>query len=126
MKLPLPVGQLPFPCSPSMPLKMAVIQDGIALCQELHDTLKPVGLFPALTGGLLYKAGERKDIDIVIYRHRQHYDIMPEMTHQIFVDALKKAGVETLTCYGFVTKAKWNGFDVDIFNPESITGDDYV
>lgn len=75
-----------------------------------------VGIFPALTGGLLYKDGERKDIDIVLYRHRQKIDSFEVVD---FVKELGELGIEITGFYGFVTKAKWNGMTVDIFNPET-------
>ena len=94
--------------------KMATQKDGIELCKLIHENVK--GAFPALTGGLLYKDGERKDIDIVLYRHRQDCD--PVETTE-FEAVLSSIGIKIIQCYGFVTKAKWNGFDVDIFNPET-------
>lgn len=96
--------------------KMATTNDGLDLCKILHEKLIGCGFFPALTGGLLYKGGERKDIDIVIYRHRQQvegFEISDISNH------LADVGVEVIECYGFVTKAIWNGFSVDLFNPET-------
>ncbi len=88
---------------------------GIELRKSLYDALEPNGYFPALTGGLLYKQGERKDIDIVIYRHRQrHSDFdMPDI-----FDILEDCGLSDFECFGFVTKAKWGSVTVDLFNPE--------
>ena len=96
-------------------------QDGIKLCGILWSKLNDRGYFPALTGGLLYKEGERKDIDIVIYRHRQKHQQF-EMT-DIF-ELLEECGLYDLQHFGFVTKAKWRGVVVDLFNPESVSGAD--
>lgn len=91
-------------------------KDGVELCRKLYPLLKEVGIFPAITGGLLYKDGERKDIDILLYRHRQErcdfevIDLAP---------LLSIAGVIVKESFGFVTKAEWKGFEVDIFNPET-------
>ena len=91
---------------------------GIALCKILYENLKGLGIFPALTGGLLYKEGMRKDIDIVLFRHRQ--DVKSFETNQYDIkSALSKSGVEITGFYGFVTKALWNGIVVDLFNPET-------
>ena len=91
---------------------------GMALCKILYENLKGLGIFPALTGGLLYKEGFRKDIDIVLYRHRQ--DVQSFETNQDDIkQALLKSGVEITGFYGFVTKAKWKGIVVDLFNPET-------
>ena len=91
-------------------------QKGIELCQKIHKKLLGYGYFPALTGGLLYKEGERKDIDIVIYRHRQ--DVAAFEMRDI-EDHLIDIGFYGFNYFGFVTKAKWKGLDVDLFNPEA-------
>ena len=86
------------------------------LCNKLYVLLEPLGYYPALTGGLLYKEGARKDIDILIYRNRQkaqHFETV-DITEQ-----LSSIGVDITASFGFVTKAKWEGFIVDIFNPET-------
>lgn len=96
--------------------KVATLEDGITLCKILEQTLKEAGLFPALTGGLLYKDGGRKDIDIVLYRHRQQLD---QFEVEMIQPLLAKVDITVTGFYGFVTKAKWRGFVVDIFNPET-------
>lgn len=95
---------------------MVTQNSGIELCRILHENLKPEGFFPALTGGLLYKDGERKDIDIVIYRHRQD---RCKFEMQEIEKQLEKCGLYEFEFYGFVTKAKWRGIVVDLFNPET-------
>jgi hypothetical protein len=96
--------------------KIATIEDGITLCKILEKVLRGAGLFPALTGGLLYKEGGRKDIDIVLYRHRQQLECFEV---ELIESLLESVGVTVTGFYGFVTKAKWEGFVVDIFNPET-------
>ena len=96
--------------------KYCTQQDGVRLCELLHEKLQPLGYFPALTGGLLYKEGNRKDIDIIIYRHRQKVEKFETTDIQL---ALLEVGVNITGFYGFVTKAEWQGFTVDIFNPET-------
>ncbi len=95
---------------------LATKNEGMELCKILHESLSQKGFYPALTGGLLYKDGARKDIDIIIYRNRQQHAGF-EM-HNIEHD-LNECGVFIDECYGFVTKAKWKGFTIDLFNPES-------
>ncbi len=106
---------LPFPEKVKLENPCAQ-DDGVYLCQQLYRVLQPKGFFPALTGGLLYKEGLRKDIDIVIYRHRQKIDAFETKD---LADVLLEAGVEITNYFGFVTKAKWKGYSVDIFNPET-------
>jgi len=91
-------------------------QDGITLCKILYDKLSPLGYYPALTGGLLYKEGGRKDIDIVIFRNRQQHSSFE--TIDLYL-VLSEVGVYIDKSYGFVTKAKWKEFTIDLFNPET-------
>lgn len=94
---------------------------GIDLCKALYEKLSPHGFFPALTGGLLYKEGSRKDCDIVIFRHRQNVQPfeLVEIEH-----LLVECGFTDIRHHGFVTKANMGIFPVDIFNPESKNGTD--
>lgn len=94
---------------------MVSIEKGIELCRVIYNKLSPHGFYPSLTGGLLYKDGQRKDIDIVIYRNRQQAPYEMEGIEEL----LSKCGLSDFNYYGFVTKAKWQGFTVDLFNPES-------
>ena len=49
--------------------------EAIALCKDLEAFAPEYGCHVALTGGLLYKDGPRKDVDIVLYRVRQVSEI---------------------------------------------------
>lgn len=88
---------------------------GIELCKKLYEVMQGAGIYPALTGGCLYKDGNRKDIDVLLYRNRQQSTF--EIEDLEFL--LKRAGLTDFNHYGFVTKAKWNGITVDLFNPET-------
>lgn len=101
---------------PPPPSTSCTLEDGIELCKILHEELHSKGYFPALTGGLLYKEGKRKDIDIVLYRHRQ--DVTDFETIDL-LNALSKVGVQITGSNGFITKATWKGKIVDLFNPET-------
>ena len=90
--------------------------EAIELCNKLYLQLERFGYFPALTGGQLYKTGGRKDIDIVIYRHRQK---VANFEMKDIKSNLEEIGITDINFYGFVTKCKWKGFRVDLFNPES-------
>ena len=95
-------------------------KDGIVLCQRLNQFLNKK-YFVALTGGLIFQQGERKDIDIIIYRNRA---TMPFETIQLGV-TLTAFGFTNLRYYGFVTKCEWEGHSVDILHPESDSEFDY-
>lgn len=93
------------------------------LCKKIYDNLSPKGVYPALTGGTLYKEGERKDIDILIYFKRQN---KPYETIDLRKDLLK-IGLTDIRCItGYVTKARYRGVDVDILNPETLGEEDYA
>ena len=86
------------------------------LCAQLYRVLEPHGYYPALTGGLLYKEGDRKDIDIIIYRNRQKVQSFETVD---IADLLAEVNLNITASFGFVTKAEWFGNVVDIFNPET-------
>jgi hypothetical protein len=97
-------------------VKKATLEKGIELCEAIYLELGNLGYFPALTGGSLYKEGKRKDIDIVIYRHRQKVDKFEMRDIKL---NLENIGLTEFQFYSFVTKAKWQGFCVDLLNPET-------
>lgn len=117
----------PPPAPPAVPVFVAdkpkaSIYTATKLCEKLYEALEPFGFYPALTGGCLYKGEKRKDIDVIIYRNRAQnkgFEISD------LSGILSKINVEILHCHGFVTKAKYDGFDVDILNPETKKGDNY-
>ncbi len=96
-------------------------KQGIEICEEIYPTLSSLGYFPALTGGLLYKEGERKDCDIVIFRHRQDNK---QFELREIENILKEVGFTNLRHYGFVTKAQYKEHDVDLFNPETCSSNE--
>ena len=105
------MNNLLFPLKTTATIKQAVI-----LCESLYEKLSPLGFYPALTGGLLYKGDNRKDIDIVIFRNRQGVDSFEIIE---LVAALKSCNLTNFKHYGFVTKCEYQGLQVDLFNPET-------
>ena len=47
------------------------LKEGVELCRQIEEICPQYGCHVALTGGTLYKDGERKDLDLLIYRIRQ-------------------------------------------------------
>lgn len=103
----LPIEQAKKECTKEIAFK---------LCRDLYSILEPKGFYPALTGGLLYKDGERKDIDIIIYRNRQKVESFETVD---IAELLAQVGLNITASFGFVTKADYHGLVVDIFNPET-------
>lgn len=97
---------------------MANINQAIELSKVIKDALGGK-YFPALTGGALYKEGERKDIDFVIYRHREN----PVMDMIEVAGLLEKVGFTDFRHYGWCTKCNSpDGASLDLFDPEACEG----
>jgi len=92
--------------------------EAIELCKIIELIAPKFGCHVALTGGLLYKEGERKDCDILFYRIRQveKIDMDGLFSALALLDVIKQSGV------GFVFKATYHGKCIDMFFPESIDG----
>lgn len=95
-------------------------QAAIALCRQIEDVCPPFGCHVALTGGALYKDGERKDADILFYRIRQ----TPEIDVVGLMGALEGIGIIPGKDYGWCHKAAYEGRPIDFFFPER-AGDEY-
>lgn len=89
-------------------------EPAIALCRQIETMCPQFGCHVALTGGLLYKDGERKDADILFYRIRQVETIDVDG----LMEALKAIGVRPLQDRGWVYKAHYLGQPIDFFFPE--------
>jgi hypothetical protein len=86
----------------------------IELCTKIYDHSSIFRVYPALTGGTLYKDGERKDIDIVLYGDS------PEITLGTVANILNNVNVTIIKMYGRVTKCTYKGVDVDIILPSHV------
>lgn len=94
--------------------------EALDLCRQIEAFCPSFGCHVALTGGLLYKDGPRKDADILFYRIRQ----VENIDVSGLLVALEQIGVVKKSGFGFVHKAEFNGKGVDLFFPES-AGDYY-
>ena len=94
-------------------------EEAIQLCRLLEALAPTFGCHVALTGGCLYKDGERKDCDILLYRIRQ---VSAIDTEGLFA-ALSLIGFEGIAGFGWVFKAKYKGKSVDLFFPEEVGGE---
>ena len=94
---------------------MWTTEKAIELCKVVEAIAPEYGLHVALTGGLLYKDGPRKDCDILLYRIRE---VNQPNWNGLWI-ALAGVGVVLDADFGWCKKAKWNGLDVDIFDPDA-------
>lgn len=96
--------------------------EALELCRKIELVCPQFGCHVALTGGLLYKKGERKDCDILFYRIRQRSEIDIEP----MFDALRElVGLNKFNGFGWCYKATYNGKPVDCFFPEEQGGAEY-
>ena len=97
--------------------------EAVELCRQIEEFCPDYGYHVALTGGSLYKDGERKDADILFYTIRQRED----QNNQGLMEHLESIGLQIL--YGsqfgeaWVAKGKYFGKDVDLFFPEIVKGE---
>lgn len=88
--------------------------EAIHLCKRIESVCPQFGCHVALTGGLLYKSGNRKDCDILFYRIRQR----PTIDIPGLWLALRPLGIEMIKGFGWCYKCKFNGKQIDCFFPE--------
>jgi len=88
--------------------------EAVKLCRAIEAFCPDFGCHVALTGGLLYKHGLRKDADILFYRIRQRKAIDVDG----LFEALAGIGVYKTSGFGFVHKATYDGKSIDFMFPE--------
>ena len=91
------------------------LEEARVLIIELERLLPTVGCHIGLTGGVLYKEGIRKDLDLIVYRIRDYGKII----NADMVSVFEKCGVEIIRQYGWMYKARYKGKGIDILIPES-------
>jgi hypothetical protein len=90
--------------------------EAIALARQIEAIAPAFGAHVALTGGCLYKDGERKDVDILFYRIRQR----KEINERGLLEALEQdCKIVTHERFGWVQKASRWGKKIDLFFPET-------
>lgn len=94
-------------------------EEALDLCFAIEAICPAYGCHVALTGGLLYKPGKRKDCDILFYRIRQ----VERIDTEGLFDALSRIGVERHKGFGWCHKATYFDKPVDIFFPEEDEGE---
>lgn len=93
--------------------------DAIDLCILIESVAPTFGCHVALTGGTLYKPGDRKDCDILFYRIRQ----VEQINQDGLFAALAELGIERIKGFGWVHKATYKGKNIDLFFPEADDGE---
>lgn len=100
---------------------MSTLENAVLVCKIVEMVAPTFGCHVALTGGSLYKSGERKDIDILFYRIRQ----VSEIDQNGLFEALETLGFSKPIGFGWCFKSVFRGFNIDMFFPEE-QGGEYV
>lgn len=102
------------PSGPSTPVWTQ--RDVFKLCVGLEEIAPAFGAHVALTGGLLYKLGKRKDADILFYSIRQ-VDVIDISG---LLNSMKEIGFTAISgpYHNWLYKAEYEGKPVDLFFPE--------
>lgn len=93
--------------------------EAIELCVKIEAICPAFGCHVALTGGLLYKTGERKDCDLLFYRIRQ----VSEINLDGLWAALLEIGLNKSSGFGWCYKCEYQGKPIDCFMPEEQGGE---
>ena len=91
------------------------LDEAVRLCRMVEVIAPQHGCHVALTGGCLYKVGERKDLDLLFYRVRQ----VEKIDWISLLESLETIGFSIVGRHGWVVKAKYNDKPIDIFFPET-------
>ena len=94
-------------------------QAAIELCRKVEAVCPAFGVHVALTGGLLYKDGPRKDCDLIFYRIRQ----CEEVDYPGLFESLQLLGFTNPVGFGWIYKSKYNGLPLDLLFPEKAGGE---
>jgi hypothetical protein len=95
------------------------LPEAIDLCKKIEMISPEFGCHVALTGGVLYKEGHRKDLDILFYRIRN----VETINVNGLVDELKNLGLTDFTGFGWCRKAKFKDKKIDMLFPEEQPGE---
>lgn len=95
-----------------------VLKDAIEVIVKIEEIAKSCNWHVGLTGGVLYKEGERKDLDIIFYRVRQTLEI----TNEELLGKLFNFGFSLHSNHGWCVKATYADKCVALLFPE-LTGD---
>ena len=89
-------------------------ESALRLVQEIEAICPQYGCHVGLTGGCLYKDGDRKDCDIILYRIRQ----TPTINLKGLFEALKPLAIDVVGGFGWCYKATHPIGPIDILIPE--------
>jgi len=105
------------------------LQAAVELAQKIELIAPDFDMHVALTGGCLYKLGERKDADFLFYCKRGTHTDKEALEKRVcgLLEALgTHLGFIMTGRYGWVQKAETaDGWPLDLFFPEDQEGSEY-
>lgn len=98
---------------------MWTLDEALEFIRQVECVAPEAGCHVALTGGVLYKLGPRKDLDLLFYRIRQ----VEKVDTDVLWRALAKVGIARITdADTWCVKAKYGAKNIDCFFPEAPSG----
>lgn len=97
------------------------LEKSIEICKIISTFSADYGCHVALTGGCLYKEGNRKDLDILFYRIRQ----VQTIDYEGLFSRLVEIGFTIPKGFGWLFKSTYLGCQIDMFFPEEVGGEVY-
>lgn len=94
------------------------LPEAVELCGKIEAICPKFGCHVALTGGVLYKEGPRKDLDLLFYRIRD----WKQIDHEGMFKALEIEEVFLTGGFGWCYKGEYHGKKIDLFFPEEKGG----
>ncbi len=110
---------------------MATITNSVTLATILEPIAVNHGYHVGIGGGTINKEGDRKDIDVIIYRRRDKKQSGACSPLTVLFGAFVSADVVYSDLFSdfleskerWCTKATWRGIAVDFLFPESLAGE---
>lgn len=84
------------------------------VCRLLEPPASKLGFHVALTGGVLYKAGVRKDIDVLFYGHNAPGEERTTITPEQVGEIVEEAGGKITGRHSHVIRCVIFGLNVDV------------
>lgn len=99
------------------------LEQAVELCCKVEPILASLGCHVALTGGVLYKDGPRKDCDLIVYREGVEFSaergpFEDTVDRDALLKALEAAGLSISKEFTRVVKMRCGDKHVDLIFPE--------
>jgi hypothetical protein len=97
------------------PMTTYTLSHGVWICTLIESVAPRFGFHTGLTGGVLYKDGPRKDIDVVLYV-RGSEEAAPDKAG-LLIALVAETPLTIVEDFGYVVKAQCGDMPVDLLFP---------